>query len=179
MDSYLGEVKLWALNFAPKGWHLCDGTLMPVAQNQALFSLLNNYYGGDGRTNFALPDLRGRVPVATGHNSQTGANPQLGDKGGTETTTLTQQQTPPHNHAVNVRGDNGNQAGGLNRHIAAAVASTPPGGAIPLYASDGASVALAPETVGIEGGGQAHNNMQPYLALNYYICTNGVYPPRP
>lgn len=179
MDSYLGEVKLWALTFAPKGWHLCDGTLMPVAQNPALFSLLSNQYGGDGRTNFALPDLRGRVPVAAGYNSQTGTELHFGDEGGTETTTLTQQQTPPHTHAVNVCNDNGNQAGGLNRHIAAVVTSTPPGSAMPLYAPDGASVALVPETVSTEGGGEAHNNMQPYLALNYYICTNGFYPPRP
>lgn len=180
MDSYLGEIKLWALNFAPQDWHLCDGTLLPVAQNQALFSLIGTYYGGDGRTNFALPDLRGRVPVAAGQNGQTGANLHFGDKGGTETTTLTQAQTPPHNHAVNVSSGNGNQPGGLNHHIAAAVTATPPGTANNLYAAGGgATVALDPATVGTAGGASAHDNMQPYLALNYYICTAGLYPMHP
>lgn len=180
MDSYLGEIKLWALNFAPKDWHLCDGALLPVAQNQALFSLLGAYYGGDGRTNFALPDLRGRVPVAAGHNSQTGANLHFGDKGGTETTTLTQAQTPPHNHAVNICSGNGNQPGGLNHHIAAAVTSTSPSSNINLYtAAGGATVALDPATISTAGSATAHENMQPYLALNYYICTAGLYPMRP
>jgi microcystin-dependent protein len=174
MDSYLGEIKLWALTYAPKGWAFCNGALLNITSNQALFSLLNTYYGGDGKTTFALPDLRGRVPI--------GATPaaKVGTQAGSETVTLTAAQVPPHSHSVNIYPNAGDQAGGLNHHIAAAVTSVAPVTNVNLYAPASANtVALDPATVGTSGGSGAHNNMQPYLALNYFICTSGIYPPRP
>ena len=172
MEPYLGEIKLMAINFEPRGWALCDGRLLPIAQNQALYSLLNTFYGGDGRTNFALPDLRGRVPVHIGKN-------QVGAKGGSETVTLTVHQLPPHTHNVAVLPNAGNQVGGLNHHIAAAVTRDDPPQNVNLYAVANPNVPLNPDTVNSMGGGSAHNNMQPYLALNYFIATQGIYLQRP
>lgn len=168
MDPILGEIKLFAIKTLPAGWLPCDGRLMQIQQNQALFSLLNTYYGGNGSTTFALPDLRGRVPVAHG-------NAQIGISGGTETVTLSPGQVPPHTHYVNVSTAEGDQANGLGHHIAA-----PDNSNNHLYvATAGAStVALNPATVDTQGGSGNHNNMQPFLALNYYIATKGVFPQR-
>jgi microcystin-dependent protein len=136
---YLGEVDLFAGNFAPRGWAACDGQILAIAQNQALFSLLGTTYGGDGRTTFALPDLRGRVPV--GPRTGLGLTERyLGEKGGTETVTLTEAQMPSHNHTL----------------------PDP-------YVS---------ETTGNTGGGESHDNMQPYLGMNYAIALQGIYPSR-
>lgn len=173
MDPYLGEIKLWPLTYAPQGWALCNGAILPISGNQALASLLGTYYGGDGKTTFALPDLRGRVPVSAGTTMK------VGTKGGSETVTLTAQQAPPHSHAVNVYANAGNKANGLYNHIAASVTSTAPTADVNLYAAaDANTVALDPATVSTVGGA-AHDNMQPWLALNYFICTDGIYPTRP
>lgn len=178
MESILGEIKLWALNYTPKGWHLCDGSLLPIQSNAALYSLLGTAYGGDGRTTFGLPDLRGRVPVGTGTNN--GIQYTRGQQAGVENVTLVAAEMPQHSHGVNAYNGNGNANGGLNHHIAAPVTQVEPITNVNLYAPvGGATVALAPASVSTEGGGQAHSNMQPYLALNYYICTTGVYPQRP
>lgn len=173
MDPYLGEIKLWAINFAPKGWALCDGSLLNVAQNQALFSLLGTHYGGNGSTTFALPDLRGRVPVNNG-------SMQFGTQGGEETVTLAANQVPQHTHQVGVYANPGNKSGANAHHIASAVTrDTPPENANLYAPAAGATkVALNTATVGPAGLSAGHNNMQPYLALNYYIATTGIYPPR-
>jgi microcystin-dependent protein len=177
MDPYIGEIKLWAINFAPQGWALCNGALLNIQQNVALYSLLGTYYGGDGVKTFALPDLRGRVPVGI----QPGG-PAIGNKGGEETVALATAQVPPHTHSVNVYANAGNQTNGLGHHIAAAVLRTTPTG-VNLYGASvpATNIALAAATVSSSGTAPAagHNNIQPYLALNYYIATTGVYPPRP
>lgn len=174
MDPYLGEIKLWPLTYAPEGWALCNGAILPISGNEALFSLLSTYYGGNGTTTFALPDLRGRVPVSAGTTMN------IGTKGGSETVTLTAQQVPPHGHAVNVYADAGNKLFGLAYHIAAAVTPTTFTTNVNLYAAAGSNtVALDPATVSASGTDAAHDNMQPWLALNYFICTNGIYPTRP
>jgi microcystin-dependent protein len=171
MDPYIGEIKLWALNFQPEGWVFCDGRSLPVNQYQALYSLLGNYYGGD-KNNFNLPDLRGRVPVHYGQKP-------FGTKGGAETVALTTQQVSPHTHPVAVFPNAGDKAGGLNNHIAAAV-TKPPATNVNLYAAGtNTLVALNPTTVGNAGAGAGHNNMQPYLTLNYFIAITGLYPTRP
>jgi len=180
MDPFIGEIKLMAISYAPQGWALCDGTLLQINQNQTLYSLLGVQYGGDGRTTFALPDLRGRTPV------HRGAKPN-GTAGGSETITLTATQVPQHTHQVAVYTDAGNKNSGLNSHIAAPVSSTSATQQFLLYAAAGLptnQVALdqtstnAQPTVSSAGGGVAHENMQPWLALNYFIATTGTYPSR-
>lgn len=166
MDPILGEIKLFAIKTLPAGWLPCDGRLIQIQQNQALYSLLGTYYGGDGRTTFALPDLRGRVPVAHG-------NAQIGVSGGTETVTLSPGQVPPHTHNVFVYAAAGDQASGLGQHIAAPANSNNK-----LYGAAAGAVALNPATVDTQGGSGNHNNMQPFLALNYYIATAGTFPQR-
>jgi microcystin-dependent protein len=173
MDPYLGEIKLWALNYAPQGWALCNGALLSIQSNTALYSLLGTQYGGDGVRTFALPDLRGRVPVANG-------NVKVGATGGEETVTLTAQQMPQHTHPVNVYPNAADKGPGLGSHIAAPVTKTTPTTNLNLYAAASANqVALNPATVSTAGSGATHDNMQPWLALNYYIATVGVYPSHP
>ncbi len=174
MDPILGEIKLWAINFAPQGWLACDGRLLLISQNQALYALLGIQYGGDGRTNFALPDLRGRVPVHHGYA-------KFGATGGSEAVTLNEQQMPAHTHMVNVCTANANFPAGLTHHLAAPVTRSTPPQNINLYVEGTTAnkVTLHPNTVSSIGGGAAHNNMQPFLVLNYYIATQGVFPQRP
>ncbi len=175
MQPIVGEIKLWAIDYAPKGWALCNGALLPINQNQALYSLLGTKYGGDGVTTFALPDLRGRVPAGFGQSA-----PTMGGQAGSETVTLTAQTAPQHIHFVKVTSGNGDMVGGLGNHIAAAVTRVDPITGVNLYAAaGGATVPLAPATVSSSGGNLAHDNMQPSLALNYCIATVGVYPSRP
>ncbi|CCF82963.1 phage tail protein [Nitrolancea hollandica] len=160
-EPFLGEVRMVAFSFAPRGWALCDGQLLPINQNQALFSLLGTVYGGDGVRTFALPDLRGRTPVHadTGH--------PLGQASGAETHTLVPAETPSHTHSV--------------RAAAATAASPNPSGdllakpATPIYGPAKNLLNLLPGTVSMNGG-QAHENMQPYLVVNFAIALSGIYP---
>ena len=171
MDPYLGEIKLWALTYAPTGWHLCDGSLLQISTNQALYALLGTHYGGNGTTTFGLPDLRGRVPVSAGAL-------QIGTQGGEEAVTLTANQVPQHTHQVGVHNDSGDKAAGSGNHIAKAVSSAS-GAELNLFAAGNSpKTAIIQNTVSATGGGQGHSNMQPYLALNYYIATTGIFPPR-
>lgn len=172
MEPYLGEIKLMAISFPPKGWHLCDGTLMQISQNAALNSLLSTYYGGDGRTTFALPDLRGRVPVHNGYYQP------IGSKGGSETATLTAQQLPLHIHQVAVYPGAGDSKAGQGNHIAAPVTNDVTHAPLNLYAT-GDPISIAAATVGATGSSAPIDIRQPYLALNYFIAITGVYPPRP
>lgn len=164
-EPYLGEIRIFPFSFAPKGWAQCNGQLLPISQNQALFSLLGTTYGGDGRTTFALPDLQGRLAI------HMGAGYALGESAGEEAHTLTISEIPFHDHGF---------------------ASTNPG---TLTVPGGSSVLAAPKTLenqdiklyapatdslmfGTTGGSQPHENMQPYLVLNYCICVSGVFPSR-
>lgn len=164
-DAYLGSIILFAGNFAPRGYALCQGQTFSIAQNSALFAILGTTYGGNGTSTFQLPDLRGRVPIGTGQAP--GLSSQvLGQSGGTETVTLTANQLPTHTHPLSATN--------------AAADSTNPIGAIPAkggsYSKGTPSGAAA--SSGPTGGNQAHSNMQPTLALNYIICVQGLFPSR-
>ncbi len=173
-EPFLGEIKLFAGNFAPRGWAFCDGQLLPINQNTALFSILGTTYGGDGRTTFALPDLRGRVAI----NPRTGpglTNRQLGERGGAERNTLTVAQMPAHNHNVTVS----------NPVYADEATSDDPKERYPavsgenMYHHDTDTVGAAPVvTENSVGGSQPVNNMQPYTCINYIICLQGIFPSR-
>jgi microcystin-dependent protein len=165
---FLSEIRMFGFNFPPKGWAMCNGQFLPINQNQALFSLLGTMYGGNGQTTFALPDLRGRTPFHIG-NSFT-----EGQAGGSEAVTLNTQQMPAHNHSIT-----GNTAvvGATNNSTAA----TPTGN---FWANQGKNVfatgqpnaAMSPGTVTNVGGSQPHNNLSPYLVLNFCICLVGAFP---
>jgi microcystin-dependent protein len=166
MDPYIGEIRLVPFNFAPKGWALCAGQLLTINQNQALFALLGTEYGGDGRTTFALPDLRGRVPIGAGQ-PPAGSSYPLGATGGQETVELKTRELPRHAHAV---------------HASSAAATTKnPDTAYPArggaYAGQ-KDVRMKAAMVGRTGGGEGHENRQPYLSLNYIIALQGIFPPQ-
>jgi microcystin-dependent protein len=176
---FLGEIMLVAFNFAPKGFALCNGQLLPINQNQALFSLLGTQFGGDGRVNFALPDLRGRVPVSAGSYDY-----PRGQRGGAETASLTLAQLPPHLHGIKASSDPG------TTNLAGIAGTTPvhnyladSGGGAPQYGgTPNAAMATAGpnatvvNTTTATGGSQPHTNMQPYLCLNFVIALQGVFP---
>lgn len=170
-EPFLGQIQAFGFNFTPRGWAACSGQLLPISQNQALFSLLGTTYGGDGQTTFALPDLRGRAPLHFGTGG--GLTPRtLGEQGGTESVTLTTTQIPSHAH------DGGSMQASANP----ANTGDPTGHALglaPVYSTDPPSVALAAGTVGATqnaGGSQPHANMQPYLVLNWCIALQGIFP---
>lgn len=170
-DPFLGEIRLFPYNFAPLGWALCDGSVVSIAQNTALFSLLGTTYGGDGRSTFALPDLRGRVAVSFGQGPGL-SDHQLGQLGGDETVKLTADGLPAHRHAVaahSTRGAHASPRGRVPGH------SSP--GTVYADASDGTK--MSSQTIAPTGGDQPHDNLQPYLALNYCIATEGIFPSRP
>lgn len=165
MEPFLGEIILFAGNFAPRGWAFCEGQLLPINANQALFSILGTTYGGDGRTTFALPDLRGRAPISSGTGPGLSTH-QLGQKGGTESNSLTVNQMPSHNHTVGVP------------------TSTSPGGetsgflgASSIYAEEH-NASYGGVTMTHNGAGIPVNNLQPYLAINYIVALQGVFPSR-
>lgn len=181
MDEYLGEIRLCAFDYAPAGWALCNGALLPIAQNQALFSLLGTQYGGNGTTNFALPDLRGRTPL---HRSPAGI--AQGQVGGVESVTLTAAQLPAHTHpfnvstspatALNVGLDQDRLLAASNLYNANDPSVSGPGA--PLYGTADSLTPLLDEACGGTGGGAPHDNMQPSLVLNYIISLTGIYPSR-
>jgi len=166
---FLGEIRMFGCNFAPRGWAFCSGQVLSIQQNTALFSLLGTQYGGDGRTNFALPNLQGRVPMAFG--SAPGLTPRvIGESGGSESVTLTSNEMPAHSHAIvaqTTRADRANASGAM-------LAS----GIEPLYAAATPDTAMNPQAVGPVGNGVPHTNLQPYLAINFCIALQGIYPAR-
>jgi microcystin-dependent protein len=164
-EPFLGEIRPFSFGFAPKGWAICNGQLLPINQNQALFALLGTTYGGDGRTTFGLPDLRGRAGM---HVSQ--AHPQ-GQSGGAESISLTEGQLPRHNHAANASNVPATQPSPAGKFWA-----QDSDGNI-VYNSTGTS-AMAAGAIGNAGGGQPHPNMQPYLVVNYCIALQGIFPSR-
>lgn len=171
-DCYIGEIRMVSFNFPPRGWAFCNGQTLPIAQNQALFSLLGTTFGGNGVTTFQLPDLRGRTPL---HPGITGAGTFVsGQTGGEESTTLTQGQMPPHTHQM-----------GVTTALGSAVSPT---AALPakkgrlgrdMFAPLGNVTALHPASVGTAGASQPHPNMQPFMTLNFAIALTGIYPSRP
>jgi len=169
-DPFVAEVRLAGFNFAPRGWAFCNGTLIPIVQNTALFSLLGTTYGGDGKTTFALPNLQGRSPIGPGQGPGLPLY-DLGQQGGSATVTLSMAHLPAHSHgiaATSAAADRANPA-------APNVLATPPD---PTYTSQPQTALGHPTTIGAAGGGQPHNNLQPYLVLNFIIALQGVFPPR-
>lgn len=165
-EPFIGEIRMFASNFAPIGWELCQGQLLPIAQNNALFALLGTTFGGNGTTTFALPDLRGRVPM---HPSSTS---QQGTAAGLETVTLTLAQMPAHNHLVATTTATGTLDSFENARFATASDSAN------IYAEGGSQQTLNPGSVSTSGSSQAHLNCQPSLVGNFCIATRGVFPSR-
>lgn len=170
MEPFIAQIMLFGGNFAPRGWAFCDGQLLPIAQYSALFSILGTTYGGDGRTTFALPDLRGRVPCHAGTGP--GLTPrQIGQRFGEEHVTLTAANLPPHSHSLNAastgtpgaRAQNGGSLGPADIYV--------PGSETP-------NVAMNPASIGSTGSGNSHDNMQPTLCINYIIALEGIFPSR-
>lgn len=160
-EPFLSEIRITSFNFPPKGWAFCNGQLLQINQNQALFSLLGTTYGGNGWTEFALPDLRGRIPI------HMGAGHTLGERGGETAHTLSQSEMPTHTHPFS-----GSSAAG-NTSVPTGILATPRNAA---YAAPGALVALAAASSAAVGGSQAHNNLQPFLVLNFIIALQGIFP---
>lgn len=167
-DQYVGQIMLASFGFAPRGWAQCNGALLPINQNQALFSLIGVKYGGNGTNNFQLPDLRGRTPIGV---NTTGTHP-IGQSAGSENVTLTAEQLPQHAHFAACT----TQAGTGRNPTNALYGDS--GSATPIYAAPGTQVQLNPATVTNTGGNQPHSNLQPFSVLNFCIALNGVYPSR-
>ncbi|MBM7647792.1 microcystin-dependent protein [Bacillus ectoiniformans] len=160
---------MFAGNYAPEKWALCQGQLISITENEALFSLIGTTYGGDGRTTFALPDYRGRVVVHQGQNPITGTMYPLGQKAGTETVTLTTAQLPEHTHVVHASSQAGTEPTPENNVW---------GSGVQQYSTQAPNATMNPQTVSNVGGNQSHDNMMPYLTMNYIISLYGIYPQR-
>ncbi len=169
-EPFVGEIRMFAGNFAPRGWAFCDGQLLAVSQNDALFSLLGTIYGGDGRTTLGLPDIRGRLPIHAGTGP--GLSPRrLGAKGGAENVTLTVNQLPSHTHTLKATATAGNQSSPLNNVLASRAGDA-------TYSEDTATSNMATNAVSNIGGSRSHTNLMPFLCINYIIALVGIYPSR-
>jgi len=171
MDPFVAEIRIFPFNFAPKGWAFCDGQILPLSQNTALFSLLGTTYGGDGKSNFALPDMQGNAPMHPGQGPGLSLH-DLGETGGSETVSLLESEIPSHNHQL--RADVLDIA---DTNVVSPTASFALSGGGTLY-QDTKNVLMADQALVPAGGDQPHNNMQPYLTLSFCIALQGVYPPR-
>ncbi|MCM2357375.1 MAG: tail fiber protein [Geobacteraceae bacterium] len=181
-DPILGEIRMFGGYYAPQDWHLCDGSQLPISSNEALYSLIGTTYGGDGTSNFALPDLRGRLPIGQGQG--TGLTPRvLAQSGGREAAPLAVSQMPAHTHAANAVSTAGTQTNPQGGVCAATVnATTSPAAAVNQYIQRSEikptdkTGEMDPLAIGAAGGSVSHANMMPYLTLNFIICVNGIYP---
>jgi microcystin-dependent protein len=165
-QSYTGEIRMFAGDFNPQGWAFCDGSLLPISENETLFNLIGTTYGGDGENTFALPDLRGRVPVSPGGL----ANLQIGETAGVETVTLSVQQIPAHSHPFLATTTNSNDANPNDNMLSQATTFDP------YQSSANPNPDMSPPTLGMTGGSQPHENMQPYLCISFIISLYGIYP---
>lgn len=169
-EPFVGEIRMFAGNFAPRGWAFCDGQLLAVSQNDALFSLLGTIYGGDGRTTFGLPDLRGRIPIHAGTGP--GLSPRrLGAKAGEEKVTLTVNQLPSHGHPMRASSNTANALNPGNALAATAQSQV-------YFNRDETMVSLNPASVGNTGGSRSHTNLMPFLCVHFIIALFGIYPSR-
>jgi microcystin-dependent protein len=171
-DPFVAEIRIFPFNFAPKGWAWCDGQLMPISQNTALFSLLGTTYGGDGKSNFALPDLQGNAPMHPGQGPGLSLH-DLGETGGSETVTLLESEIPAHSHALRVYTQD--PADTFAPNPAASLSRSNNGN---VWGAAANLVPLSPNAIAPAGGDQPHNNMQPYLTFYFNIALQGVFPPR-
>ena len=171
MDPFMAEVRIFGFNFAPKGWAFCNGQLIPISQNTALFSLLGTTYGGDGKSTFALPNIQGNVVMGPGQGPGL-SDYSLGEMSGSDTVTLTTQDMPSHSHGLLA---NNQDAADTNVVSPTASLATSGGGGLYQAASN---AQLNAQALALAGQSQPHHNMQPYLAMNFCIAMQGVYPPR-
>ncbi|HSH17016.1 MAG TPA: tail fiber protein [Verrucomicrobiae bacterium] len=162
-QPYVGEIRIFAGNFAPAGWMFCEGQILPISENETLFNLIGTTYGGDGQSTFALPDLRGRLPVHFGNGFT------LAESGGAESVTLLTQQIPLHVHGLLASADPANSPNPAAHVLAEAVSTTP-------YFAGPPAVPLSPQSVANAGGSQPHDNLQPYLCVHYIISLFGIFP---
>ncbi|MDZ7896455.1 MAG: tail fiber protein [Arcicella sp.] len=172
-DQFIAEIRIFPFNFAPKGWAFCNGQLLPISQNTALFSLLGTYYGGDGKSTFGIPDMQGSAPMHTGLGNGPGLSQHfLGEASGSETVTLLNTEMPMHTHnVVGATIDNADSNVPTNNNIGKATTK--------VFNTVGTQVVMNPTTIGVTGGSLPHNNMMPYLTMNFCIAMQGIYPPRP
>ncbi len=170
-DPFVAEIRMFAGNFPPTGWAFCDGQLMPISQNTALFSLLGNMYGGNGQTNFALPDLRERAPLQVGAGP--GLTPRLqGETGGEATHMLLANEMPVHSHSLRASGEPGSTTVANGNMLATVTAPNPP------YHDPSALADMGPGVLTVAGANAPHENMQPYLKVSFIIALQGIFPPR-
>jgi len=167
-EPFLAEIRIVGFNFAPRGWAFCDGQILPINQNQSLYSLLGTTYGGDGRTSFALPDLRGRTPIHVGASN--GTSHSLGQKSGAETHTLSAAEMPQHDHTLQASANPGTSPIPTGQLLGRSTNQA--------YHEAANLTAMHPQSVANVGGGQAHENMQPWLAVNFCIALQGLFPSR-
>jgi microcystin-dependent protein len=172
-NPFMTEIRIMSFNFAPQGWAQCNGQLLPINQNQALFSLLGTTYGGDGRVNFGLPDLRGRAPI------HMGSGHTLGERGGEQAHTLTLSELPMHVHTMQARAAGAGLQGGdtpaANKSVAEGIAAGP-NADVNIYGTASPNAAMGPSSITNAGGSQAHLNMQPFLTLTFCIALQGIFP---
>jgi microcystin-dependent protein len=169
-DPFVAEIRIFPFNFAPKGWAWCDGQLLPISQNTALFSLLGTTYGGNGKSNFALPDLQGRAPMHPGQGPGLSLH-DLGETGGSETVSLLESEIPAHSHGFTASQGDGTDQTPVGQRLASGIGIGP-------YAAPAALTQLSPNMLAPAGGDQPHNNMMPYLTFYFCIALQGVFPPR-
>jgi microcystin-dependent protein len=175
-EPFIGQIQPFGFNFAPRNWALCNGQILSISQNTALFSLLGTMYGGNGTTNFALPNLQSRVPLHMGQ--QQGITYFQGEESGAETVTLTINTMPGHNHAFAGTSDPANSVDtAAGASLAAVAKPSPPAGS--YYAVDTAPQPINPASISMTGGNLPHNNIQPYQAINWCIALSGIFPTRP
>lgn len=169
-EPFVGEIRMFAGNFAPRGWAFCDGQLLAVSQNDALFSLLGTIYGGDGRTTFGLPDLRGRIPIHAGTGPGL-SNRRLGAKSGSEAVTLTVNQLPSHTHSMQATTNSSTTASPTNNVLAKTAT-------FDAFTSDTPTINLNTASISSVGGSRSHTNLMPALCINFIIALTGIYPSR-
>jgi len=171
-DPFVAEIRIFPFNFAPKGWAFCNGQLLPISQNTALFSLLGTTYGGDGKSNFALPDLTGRAPMHPGQGPGLSLY-DLGQTGGSDTVTVLDSEMPSHTHALAASSQPGEDASPGGELLARSV-----GASLYQTTTNSSIVQMAPQALAVGGASLPHNNLMPYLTLNFCIALQGVFPPR-